>query len=172
MKRCMISTSLLFFSVLLAACGTPESAVQTAIAQTEEVLPTETPTIALTNTPKATNTTVPTSTSEPTETPQPAIEDRIIGTWSGAMTNTNGDKLPAIWTFLDGGVMVVEIPILEASYGATWYADGNRIYITTELDPDNETYRDVEFVNDDLMILTKDEGNISETWIREESDAN
>lgn len=97
------------------------------------------------------------------------IEKRIIGTWSGAMTNKEGEKIPASWTFMDGGIMLIEINILEYRYGAEWSVEGNRIHIIPETDPNNPTYRDVEFVTDDVMILTKEEAGIKETWTRVEN---
>jgi hypothetical protein len=147
--------------IILSACGTSESAIQTAIAQTEAANPTET------KTPKPTNT--PTFTITPTNTPKPPpIEERIIGKWSGVMTNKNGDKIPAFWTFLDGGVMVIELNPFGFSYGAEWHVEGSRIHIIPETDPNDQTYRDVEFVTDDVMILTKEEADIRETWTRVE----
>ena len=92
------------------------------------------------------------------------IEERIVGTWSGLQTSTNGEKVPATWQFLEGGTMVVQIA--SFSYGAEWSVDGNRVNIATELDPDNPTYRDVEFVSDDVMRMTKED--IEETWARVE----
>ncbi len=91
------------------------------------------------------------------------LEERIIGTWEGAMTNTNGDKIPATWQFLEGGTMLVDAGGL-VSYGATWEVEGNRINIVTELAPDDPTYRDAEFVSDDVVKLTKED--ITETWSR------
>lgn len=94
------------------------------------------------------------------------IEERIIGEWSGLQTATSGDKIPATWEFLEDGTMIVNVG--GFSYGADWSVDGNRVTIATELDPDNPTYRDVEFVSDDVVKLTKDEGDIEETWSRVE----
>jgi hypothetical protein len=96
----------------------------------------------------------------------PPLEERIIGTWSGAQTNVNGDKIPATWQFLEGGTMVVKITGTDISYGADWSVEGNRINLTTELAPDEPTYRDVEFVSDDVISMTKAESNIEETWTR------
>ena len=62
--------------------------------------------------------------------------------------------------------MVVEITMFDVSYGAEWYIQENRLHITTELDPENPTYRDIEFVSDDVILLTKDEAGIKETWTR------
>jgi len=172
MKITRLSVFLLVASIFLSACGASEAEVQTAIAMTANAnSPTPSP-IPATSTPEITDTPVPTSTPTPTDTPQPPPnEERIIGTWSGAMTNANGDKLPATWTIIEGGVMVIEVLVFDVSYGAEWRVEGDRIHITTELDPDNPTYRDIEFVNDDLMILTKDESEIRETWTRENAQA-
>jgi hypothetical protein len=60
----------------------------------------------------------------------------------------------------------VEVFGFGITYGADWYVEGNRLHIITELDPDTPTYRDVEFVSDDLMLFTKDEAEITETWTR------
>jgi hypothetical protein len=95
-----------------------------------------------------------------------SIEGRIIGKWSGLQTSSSGDKVPAIWQFLEGGVMVIQFPAVSISYGAEWSVDGNRITIVTEIDPANPTYRDVEFLSDDVMRLTKDESGIEEIWTR------
>lgn len=92
------------------------------------------------------------------------VESRLIGKWSGAQTNPQGDKIPATWEFLEGGTMVVTVVPLDITYGAEWSVDGNRINIATELDPENPTYRDVEFVSDDVIRLTK--GDTVETWTR------
>lgn len=94
------------------------------------------------------------------------IEERIIGEWSGLQTSVSGDKVPATWEFLPDGTMVVRIG--GFSYGAEWSLDGNRVNIVTEVAPDDPTYRDVEFVSDDVMRLTKEEGDIEETWSRVE----
>lgn len=94
-----------------------------------------------------------------------STSERIIGKWSGTQTNAAGNKLPATWEFIEGGTMVISITGL-ASYGATWEADGNRITIVTELSPDKSTYRDVEFINDDTVKMTKAEAGITETWTR------
>jgi len=94
------------------------------------------------------------------------IEERIIGEWSGLHTATGGQKVPATWEFLEGGTMVVSVGGI--TYGADWSVDGDRVNIATELDPDNPTYRDVEFVSDDVMRLTKAESDIEETWTRVE----
>lgn len=99
---------------------------------------------------------------------EPPIEDRIIGEWSGLQTATGGDKVPATWEFLEGGTMVVTIEGVGISYGAEWSVDGDRINIVTELDPENPTYRDVEFVSDDVVRMTKAESDIEETWTRVE----
>lgn len=92
------------------------------------------------------------------------IEERIIGEWSGLQTSTNGEKVPATWEFLEGGTMIIKIGTF--SYGAEWSVEGNRVNIATELAPDDPTYRDVEFVSDDVMRLTKED--IEETWSRVE----
>ena len=165
MKKYFGFILLIVFGVILSACGASESAIQTAIAQTETAKSTETP--EPTNTPTNTHTPSPTFTFTPTDTPEPLpIEKRIIGKWSGVMTNKNGDQIPAFWTFIDGGVMTIEISLLEYSYGGEWYVEGNRIYIIPETDPNTPTYRDAEFVTDDVMILSKEEANIKETWTR------
>ena len=148
------------------ACGPSQeeiqATVQASIAETQAAIPTETYTPAPTNTPSPTDTPLPTETPEP-----PPIEERILGKWSGAMTNIQGDKIPATWTFMEGRVMVVNINLLGVSYGAEWYVEGNRIHIISELDPNNPTYRDVEFVSDNVIILTKED--IQETWTRVEN---
>lgn len=92
------------------------------------------------------------------------IEQRIIGKWSGLQTAISGDKVPATWEFFEGGTMVVNVG--GFNYGAEWSVDGNRVNIATELAPDDPTYRDVEFVSDDVMTLTKED--IKETWTRVE----
>lgn len=94
----------------------------------------------------------------------PPIEDRIIGQWSGLQTATGGQKVPATWEFLEGGTMVVSAGGI--TYGADWSVDGNRVNIATELAPESPTYRDVEFVSDDVMRMTKEESGIEETWTR------
>ena len=170
MRMSRLSLLLLVLGVFLSACGVSDAGVQTAIALTASASSPSPSPILATNTPEITDTPIPSSTPEPSDTPQPPpIEERIIGTWTGAMTNANGDKLPATWTILEGGVMVVEVLMFDVTYGAEWRVEGDRMHITTELDPDNPTYRDIEFVNDDLMILTKDESNIKETWAREKA---
>ena len=183
MKKYFGFILIIVFGEILSACTTSESAIQTAIAQTEAAKPTETETPKPTNTPTLTftpeptitptntQTPSPTFTETPTDTPEPpSIEERIIGKWSGAMTNTSGDKILAFWTFIDGGVMIVEINIFGYSYGAKWYVEGSRIHVITEIDPNNPTYRDAEFVTDDVMILTKEESDIKETWTRVENE--
>lgn len=92
------------------------------------------------------------------------IEERIIGEWSGLQTSTNGEKIPATWEFLEDGTMIVKIGTL--SYGAEWSVEGNRVNIAAGFDPANPTYRDVEFVSDDVMRMTKED--IEETWSRVE----
>lgn len=92
------------------------------------------------------------------------LEQRIIGKWSGVQVNVNGDPIPATWEFIEGGTMVVKITGLNVSYGAKWTAEGNRIDFTTELDPDKPNYRNVEFVSEDTMKLTKE--GIEETFTR------
>jgi hypothetical protein len=167
------------FVFVLSACSASESAVQTAIAKTEAAKPQETKKPEPSHTPTSTFTPIPTSTPTDTQTPSPTftitptttpsplpIAERIIGRWSGVMTNQLGDQIPAYWTYMKDGVMLIEIVGFGYSYGAKWSVEGNRISITTELDPSNPTYRDVEFVTDDVMILTKEEKNISETWSR------
>jgi hypothetical protein len=92
------------------------------------------------------------------------LEQRLIGKWSGAQVNREGNPIPATWEFLEGGTMVVTITGLGQSFGAEWSAEGNRINFTTELDPDEPNYRDVEFVSDDVIKLTKE--GIEETFTR------
>lgn len=92
------------------------------------------------------------------------LEQRIIGKWSGVLTNVNGDKIPANWEFIEGGAMVVKIIGLDVSYGGKWLVEGSRINFTTELDPEKSNYRDVEFVSEDTMKLTKE--GIEETFTR------
>lgn len=104
--------------------------------------------------------------STPEEKNNTVTSDRIIGTWSGLQTSKNNEKVPAEWQFLEGGVMVIRIPAGGISFGANWTLEGKRINIITEIDPDNPTYRDVEFITDDVMRLTKDESDIVETWTR------
>ena len=101
---------------------------------------------------------------------EPPLEERILGTWSGAQTNADGDKIPATWEFLEGGTMVIKIFGLDMAFGATWSVEGNRINFVLELDSENPTYRDVEFVSDDVIKLTKAEGDIVETWTRIEAE--
>lgn len=155
--------------ISITSCSPNESVIQTAIAQTEieqlSITPSLTITPQSTITPTFTLTLTPTETFTPTNTDIP-IEIRILGTWSGAMTNHNGDQIPAQWTFMQGGIMIVEFPYLGMSYGAEWSIQGNRINIVTELDPNDPTYRDVEFISDDIIILSKEESGISETWTR------
>lgn len=64
--------------------------------------------------------------------------------------------------------MTIELSHAGISYGAEWYVEGGRIHIITEVDPNNPTYRDVEFVSSDVMVLTKQESGIKETWTRVE----
>jgi hypothetical protein len=99
---------------------------------------------------------------------EPPVEERIVGKWSGLMVNVNGDRVPVEWEFLDGGTMVTRISMVGISYGGTWSVGGNRINFVTEVDPEKKNYRDVEFVSDDVMKLTKAESNIVETWTRVE----
>lgn len=95
----------------------------------------------------------------------PPIEKRILGVWDGLQTNGVGDKLPASWEFVEGGKLIVNIKLMDVTYLADWYVDGNRIHITTEIQPDKPTYRDAEFLNDNMLKLTKDD-TIEETWVR------
>jgi len=95
---------------------------------------------------------------------KPSLEERIIGKWSGVQTSVSGDKVPAVWEFIEGGTMIIRIVGVDISFGATWSVEGNRINIVPELDPERPTYRDVEFVSDDVMKLTKED--IVETWAR------
>lgn len=165
MKKQLGLILIIAFSSIFFACTPSEAQIQAAIEQTEAAKPTETETPKPTETPTNTPLPSPTFTPIPTDTPEPLpLEERIIGKWSGMMTNANNDKLPATWTFITGGIMLVEIG--EYSYGAEWSIEGNRIIIVSELDPANPTYRDAEFINDDLMILTKEEFGIKETWSR------
>lgn len=92
------------------------------------------------------------------------LDQRLIGEWSGVQVNVNGDPIPATWEFLEGGTMVVKIVGLNASYGAKWSVEGNRLNFTTELDPDKPNYRNVEFVSEDIIKLTKE--GIEETFTR------
>ena len=57
--------------LLLAACGTSDSAIQTAIAETEAARPVPTDTAEPTRVPEPSDTPVPTNTPEPTSTPTP-----------------------------------------------------------------------------------------------------
>lgn len=91
------------------------------------------------------------------------LEERIIGEWSGAQTTTSGDKVPAVWTFLEDGTMLVAVG--PFAYGAKWSVDGDRLNIVTELSPERPTYRDVEFLSDNVVRLTKEE--VVETWTRQ-----
>lgn len=155
MKKYFGFILIVIFGLFFSACNASEIAKQTPVVQTDI--------------PKPTNTPTSTFTPEPTSTPEPLpTEKRIIGKWSGVMTNKKGEKIPAFWTFMDGGTMIIEINILEYSYGAKWSVEGDRIHIVPETDPDSPTYRDVEFLTDDVMILTKEETNIKETWTRAE----
>lgn len=94
------------------------------------------------------------------------LNQRIIGKWSGAMTNTEGDKVPATLEFLEDGTMIVRITGLDVSYGAEWSTEGSRLNFTTELSPDEPNYRDVEFVSEDVVKLSKE--GIEETFTRVE----
>ena len=158
---------LLLSIIIIAACNPTENAIQTAIAETEILRLSSTSTF--TPNPTFTLTPLPTSTNTPTNTPEPH-EARIIGVWAGAMTNKNGEKILAHWTFMEEGVMIVNFDLLNISYGAEWHIEEGRLFITTELDPTMPTYRDIEFASDDVMILTKDETNIRETWTRVEGE--
>jgi len=82
------------------------------------------------------------------------------------MTITSGETIPATWEFLGGGVMIVSIPQVNITYGASWSFAGDRMNIVTELDPENPTYRDIEFVSNDVFIASKE--SFSETWSRTE----
>lgn len=172
-----------FIVLLLMGCGTSDvdcepsdSAIQTAIAETEiarptathTVIPTETPTV----TPSPTPTEIPpsltpsqTPTEVPTETPTPLpLEMRILGKWQGGFVNKNGDKVPAFWSFYEGGVMVTEITLVGVSYGGEWWVEGDRIIFVTEMNPNEENYRDIKFVDDDVMQTIKND--TVETWTR------
>lgn len=92
------------------------------------------------------------------------LNERIVGKWSGLLVNKNGDKLPAEWEFLDKGTMVIRITTAGVSYGGTWSAEGNRINFTTEANPEEKNYREVEFVSDDVVKLTKE--SVTETFSR------
>ena len=94
------------------------------------------------------------------------LDQRLIGKWSGAQINKNGDPIPATWEFLEDGTMVTTITGLGQSFGAKWSVEGNRINLVSELDPDEPTYRDIEFVSENVMKATKAEANIEETWTR------
>lgn len=99
-------------------------------------------------------------------TAEQPLDQRLIGKWSGAQINKNGDPIPATWEFLEGGTMIVTITGLGQSFGAKWSAEGNRLNFTTEIDPDNPNYRDVEFVSEDVIKLKKE--GIEETFTRVE----
>lgn len=92
------------------------------------------------------------------------LDKRLIGKWSGLIVNKNGDKIPAEWEFLEGGTMVTTVKILDISYGGTWSAEGNRLNFVTEVNPEEQNYREVEFVSDDVIKLTKED--ITETFTR------
>lgn len=94
------------------------------------------------------------------------LDQRLIGKWSGAQINKNGDPIPATWEFLEGGTMIVRIMGVDVSYGAKWSTEGNRLNFTSELAPDEPNYRDVEFVSEDVIKLRKED--IEETFTRVE----
>lgn len=96
---------------------------------------------------------------------KPANE-RIIGKWSGMMTNKNGGKIPIEWEFLEGGTMVVKAAVMNISFGGTWAVEGSRLNFVTEVDPEVKNYRDIEFVSDDVVKFTKAEADITETFTR------
>ena len=165
--------------LLLMGCSPSEAAIQTAISGTETakptatntVIPTDTPTVTPSLTPTETPTFTPsltpsyTPTKTPTETPTPLpLEERILGKWQGGFVNKNGDKVPAIWTLYNDGTMVIEITLFPMSYGGKWWVENNRLYFTTEISPDEENYRDIEFPDDDVMRTIKND--IIETWTR------
>lgn len=95
------------------------------------------------------------------------IQERVIGKWTGAMVNKNGDRIPVEWEFLEGGTMVTKFPMLNISYGGAWSAESSRINFTTEIDPEEKNYRDVEFVSDDVMKLTKEDFEETFTRVKE-----
>ncbi len=76
-KRCQIIISSFIIAILLSSCEPSEKAVQTAMAQTESVLPTSTitsaPSSTATNTPEPTFTLTATVTLTPTSTPDVRI---------------------------------------------------------------------------------------------------
>lgn len=163
MKNLLRVALLIITGIFLAACGPSANAIETAIAQTQVAKPSNTQLPLPTDTPLPTATLTP----EPTSTPELLpFEERIIGKWSGMMTNASDNKLPATWTFLEGGILLIEIG--QFSYGAEWSIKGNRIHIISELDPENPTYRDIEHLDEKIMVLVKSENNIKETWKRVE----
>lgn len=92
-------------------------------------------------------------------------EAQLIGKWEGLQTTINGTKVPATWEFQASDTLIINPSDSLIIYEADWSMEGNRIFITTEIDPENPTYRDVEFIADDTMKLTKGKG-IEETWQR------
>jgi hypothetical protein len=75
-----LMTLLVVFGLLLTSCGNSESAVQTAIAQTETAKPTATytPTPTSTPTPTPPATATHTSTPTPTPTPEPGLSVLVL----------------------------------------------------------------------------------------------
>jgi len=84
LKQFVITLSLV---ILCSACTPSEDAIQTAMAQTQEAAPNNTPTsIPPTHTPMPTHTPFPTQTVLPTATLEPLP---IAGIWKGKTTGTN-----------------------------------------------------------------------------------
>jgi len=95
---------------------------------------------------------------------------RILGEWSGAYSNKDGEKILATMTYYEGGIRITEVTLFGMSFSSEWWFEGDRMYFISELSPEKTNFRDVEFIADDVMRTTKEESDVVETWKRVEDD--
>ena len=89
------------------------------------------------------------------------------------MTIDQGTKINTTWQFLVGaGLIYAKIEASDWEYDHFYYfgfpygIEGNRIYLNSPIQ--GNTYRDVEFLSDNEIRMTKEDEGIIEVWTRVE----
>lgn len=94
---------------------------------------------------------------------------RIIGKWSGALENENGDVFPSNWEFTgDGKLIVIVAPdsLNITQVADYWFDDDGALRMQDPNSDDEPGRREIEFITDDTMTLTAVNSGIVTTLTR------
>lgn len=106
---------------------------------------------------------------------QPDTAERLVGKWSGLISNDEGGTFPSDWEFTEDGKMIVVIApgALNVVQTATYYFDDDgalRIVADDAEEGATPGRRVVEFVTDDTVKLTAENSGIVTTLTRVEEE--